>query len=100
VKAGDRLEVLTCGGGGWGDPLARDPAKVAADVAEALVSTHCARDDYGVILLDDGTVDAEATRNLRRERSVDSKHAHGLFDRGARYAALESAGEIQWTVPN
>src|SRR4051812_17467853 len=44
--------VRTGGGGGWGDPLERDPALVQADVAEELVSVKAARDQYGVVIGD------------------------------------------------
>jgi N-methylhydantoinase B len=53
------------GGGGYGDPLLRDPALVAADLAERKVTDAAARDLYGVVLTADGAVDAEATRALR-----------------------------------
>jgi len=52
------------GGGGFGDPLARDPARVLADVREGLVSVACAERDYGVVIRG-ADIDAEATR-LRR----------------------------------
>ncbi|MDB5572681.1 MAG: 5-oxoprolinase [Hyphomicrobiales bacterium] len=60
----DLFEVSWQGGGGWGDPLARDPALVAADVADDLVSEQAAREAYGVVLADGG-VDAEATQETR-----------------------------------
>ncbi len=57
--------VRTGGGGGWGDPLERDPAAVRADVVEELVSRASARADYGVVLGDDLTVDRAATERAR-----------------------------------
>ncbi len=33
IRAGDRVEVMTPGGGGYGDPAKRDPAAIARDVA-------------------------------------------------------------------
>ena len=60
VKAGDMLYFNTWGGGGWGDPLERDAELVAADVARGLVSRDGAR-RYGVVVADDGSVDAAAT---------------------------------------
>jgi len=57
--------VRTGGGGGWGDPLARNPEAVRCDVVEEFVSVTSARDDYGVVLGDDLSVDAEATKRLR-----------------------------------
>jgi N-methylhydantoinase B len=60
-----RLE--TPGGGGFGDPLRRDPALVARDVRLSYVSIESARRDYGVALRADGGVDDEATAGLRRK---------------------------------
>ena len=48
VPAGDRLVMEVPGGGGHGDPKRRDPALVAADVADGLMSPEQARRDYGV----------------------------------------------------
>ena len=53
------------GPGGWGDPLERDPAKVADDVAEGLVSAAAARKDYGVVLRGNMSPDESATKRLR-----------------------------------
>jgi N-methylhydantoinase B len=57
--------VRTGGGGGWGDPLERDPALVCADVAEEFVSRTAAREHYGVILKRGLEIDETATRKLR-----------------------------------
>ncbi|MCM4082697.1 hydantoinase B/oxoprolinase family protein [Paractinoplanes hotanensis] len=48
VAPGDRVTLLTAGGGGHGDPADRDPAAVRRDVAEGYVSAEAARDVYGV----------------------------------------------------
>ena len=64
----------TGGGGGYGDPLTRDPESVADDVREGWVSPARARSEYGVILTGDGinpsglAVDESATRSEREER--------------------------------
>jgi N-methylhydantoinase B len=65
VKAGDLLYFNTWGGGGWGDPYARDPQRVLDDVNRGLVSVEGAR-RYGVVIAD-GAVDAAATDTLRDE---------------------------------
>jgi N-methylhydantoinase B len=53
-------------GGGYGDPLERDPELVRSDVANAIVSKAAARDIYGVVFKDsDLQVDRDATRELR-----------------------------------
>jgi N-methylhydantoinase B len=62
---GDVFVMTFVGGGGYGDPLEREPAAVAADVAEDAVSPVAARAVYGVELSDDGAVDEEATAALR-----------------------------------
>jgi len=68
LRAGDRFVLRTSGGGGLGDPLARDGRLVAADVAEGRVSVTGARDDYGVVLDADGAVDDAATLRRRAGR--------------------------------
>ncbi|MCW3005572.1 MAG: hypothetical protein JWP17_198 [Solirubrobacterales bacterium] len=68
VVAGDVIRLAPAGGAGYGDPLNRDPAAVAHDVREEYVSRASARDDYGVVLTDDGAVDAAATDALRTQR--------------------------------
>ena len=65
VAAGDQLHFITWGGGGWGDPLTRDPALVAKEVGQGLVTVEGAR-RYGVVLAH-GAVDAAATEALRGE---------------------------------
>jgi N-methylhydantoinase B len=58
--------VLTSGGGGWGDPLDRDPVMVRWDVIEELVTVENARNDYGVVLVgSDHELDEQATKALR-----------------------------------
>ncbi|MGA8295742.1 MAG: hydantoinase B/oxoprolinase family protein [Acidimicrobiales bacterium] len=64
VPAESRAIVRTSGGGGWGDPLERDPQSVLHDVLEGLVSSEAAEKDYGVVFAG-GRVDAEATTRLR-----------------------------------
>jgi len=65
LQAGDRVRVKTSGGGGYGNPLKRDPAKVVRDVRLGYVSRQSARKDYGVALDDSGAVLADETARLR-----------------------------------
>ncbi|MEM8664906.1 MAG: hydantoinase B/oxoprolinase family protein, partial [Pseudomonadota bacterium] len=65
LKGRDALYVRWNGGGGYGDPLERDPARVAADVAAGLVSLEAARGIYGVVLASDGAADEAATGTER-----------------------------------
>lgn len=69
VGAGTLFHHRMAGGGGWGDPLERDPAAVAADVRAEKVSMEAAREAYGVVLSTDGDVDEAATRALRSRRA-------------------------------
>ena len=66
MRSGDVFRHELAGGGGWGDPLERDPAAVLRDVRNELVSPERARRDYGVVV-DTATwsVDEAATRALR-----------------------------------
>jgi N-methylhydantoinase B len=64
VEEGDQLHFITWGGGGWGDPLERDPALVAKEISQGLVTADGAR-DYGVVASSKGEVDAAATEALR-----------------------------------
>ncbi len=65
LKRGDCLSWELGGGGGWGDPMTREPERVRLDVLRGYVSPEAARRDYGVALLADGSVDEAETRRLR-----------------------------------
>ena len=98
VQAGEVIRIRTTGGGGWGDPLARDPEMVVRDVVWRKVSPEAALADYGVVLtgsLDDDTLghDAAATDRTRSEaRSARPEQA--FFDRGPGYAQLSGGAEV------
>jgi N-methylhydantoinase B len=65
IDAGQHVRLETPGGGGFGDPLTRDPVRVARDVDLGYVTPAAARKDYGVVIGEDGAVDAAATAVLR-----------------------------------
>jgi N-methylhydantoinase B/oxoprolinase/acetone carboxylase alpha subunit len=78
THVGDVLAVTQGGGGGYGSPLDRDPALVAADVLDGYVSGAHARDDYGVILDPaTGAVDRAATERERAARAASGNGAAG-----------------------
>jgi N-methylhydantoinase B len=96
------------GGGGYGDPLSRDPEAVARDVREQRVTADAARSVYGVVLAAgpvaspegptqgpaEATVDTGATTAERdRHRSVRQARSHLLGDRRGR-ADLNSARRL------
>lgn len=62
---GDVVSFQLAGGGGYGPPSERDPEHVRRDVRLGYVSRPAAREHYGVVLGDDGTVDEDATRAAR-----------------------------------
>jgi N-methylhydantoinase B len=89
LKRGDLLRLMTCGGGGWGDPCSRDPILVRQDVARGFVSRQGALEDYGVALAPDTLeIDKAATEALRQDRTA----IRPLFDRGPTFAE----GEAEW----
>ena len=65
IAADDVVVLESAGGGGFGDPLVRDPARVRDDVAAGVVSPERAREGYGVVLMPTGEVDAAATATQR-----------------------------------
>ncbi|TDG11381.1 hydantoinase B/oxoprolinase family protein [Seongchinamella unica] len=88
VRAGDILYFNTWGGGGWGDPYERDPELVRQDVERRLVSHEGAR-RYGVVMGDDGTIDASATDALRAELRAERGDIE-LFNRGGTIEELKA----------
>lgn len=65
IRAGQRLRLETPGGGGWGDPKARDPRAVARDVRLGFIGTEAAARDYAAVVSLEGLVDERATTALR-----------------------------------
>ena len=66
VEAGDRFLAVGPSGGGYGDPLERDPADVLSDVLDELIKSDWAEDVYGVVIRD-GSVDQAATQARRTD---------------------------------
>lgn len=68
LKKGDIVSIRSGGGGGWGDPLERDPNLVLHDYMNGLITPEIAREKYGVVIdVSKLTVDYEATKKLRKE---------------------------------
>ena len=68
VKAGDRLVSEGPCGGGYGDPLQRDPTSVRDDVLDGYLTAASALTDYGVVTKD-GEVNVTATIAERARRA-------------------------------
>jgi N-methylhydantoinase B len=91
LPTGTLVRIDTTGGGGWGDPLEREPQLVALDVTQGKVSLKSGFDDYGVALrpVPDGSysVDLTATEALRDELRA-TRAVVPFFDRGPGYRQL------------
>jgi N-methylhydantoinase B len=66
LAPGDRVEVKTPGGGGYGDPFTRDPALVERDVRRGYYTRDVAATLFRVAFAADGAIDAVATTQLRQ----------------------------------
>ena len=103
VRAGEVVRIRTTGGGGWGDPLRRDPELVVRDVRWHKVSVAGALEDYGVVVT--GSVDDddlgwdEAATAQRRTAMAAGRGQEPFFDRGPGYARLSGgarAADVDW----
>jgi N-methylhydantoinase B len=66
LNTGDVVVMDAAGGGGYGNPLEREPERVQKDVLNGYVTPERAREDYGVVIDPASmSVDEEATRKLR-----------------------------------
>ena len=94
LEPGERLRIGTQGGGGLGDPLDRDPEAVREDLRNGIVSPETTAGAYGVVLDQDGGVDASATTArraaLRAERGWREPPAFS-------FGAAREAYERRWT---
>jgi N-methylhydantoinase B len=116
VAAGEVIRIETTGGGGWGDPLAREPSRVALDVRQGKVSPEAATRDYGVVFeggegeggaggsatgpgpgatppdgaagADGGLAVDEAATAALRARLAAERGEPAMFDRGPGYPRL------------
>jgi N-methylhydantoinase B len=88
IEAGEQIQYQWSGGGGWGDPLDREPDKVRDDVLDEYISVEAAKRDYGVVFK--GKVDDYSLE-------VDLAKTKELRDR-MRYAGVTSDGQpTLWT---
>jgi N-methylhydantoinase B len=74
MKKGDLFRHEVAGGGGWGDPLERDPALVLRDVLNGFVSERAAREDYGVVLTGKPLIVDDAATAALRQRMRAQRH--------------------------
>lgn len=88
LQPGDILEIRSAGGGGRGNPVEREPWRVARDVERGYVSAEAAERDYGVVICK-GVVDETATR----ARRAAMPEPEGYFDYGPERIEYET----KWT---
>ena len=102
------LRYQTAGGGGWGDPLERDPEMVRRDVRDEYVSLEAAASEYGVVIEGDPIADPEGVcisrertetlrDQLRYERDQRSRRTEREADAGA---CLPGAATVPGNAPN
>lgn len=94
LSPGDIIRLEGNGGGGYGDPMRRDPALVENDVRRNCVSLQAARDIYGVVVTD-GKVDVQETAKLRGTKQLSV--ANDLYDGSYGFNANRLAHETLWT---
>ncbi len=97
VYTGDVLFFNTWGGGGWGDPMERDPELVRTDVNRGLVTREGAA-RYGVVIGDSGAVDEAATTKLR-STLIKDRGDMGLFNFGGTIEELLARAQEETHLP-
>ena len=93
---GDVVNMVVQNGGGYGDPIRREPARVREDVLNGAVTEQTARGIYGVVLDKSGTVDSDATASardgIRRKRLSDAK----LPGKASSKTAASGTATLRW----
>jgi N-methylhydantoinase B len=90
LSSGHIVHARLGGGGGWGDPLKRDPATVLEDVLDEYVSVKGARRDYGVVVTErEMRVDEEATKTLREQMAAERELKRKQETRSVSYLSPE-----------
>jgi N-methylhydantoinase B len=93
VLKGQIVQVVTTGGGGWGDPLERELELITRDVVEGRVSLASAGTDYGVVFASGSSIerpeiDPAATAQRRGELRQARSGAPPMIDRGDGYEKM------------
>jgi N-methylhydantoinase B len=91
IVAGDMFTRPSAGGGGYGDPLDRDPDDVCEDIADGYVSIGRALKDYGVVIRE---IDADLSEyEVDREATAAARTAQAAARRGWLEEDAESVAE-------
>jgi N-methylhydantoinase B len=97
VKKGDILFFNTWGGGGWGDPLQREPQLVLDDINRSLVSVEGAA-RYGVVITADLKIDVSGTATLR-SKIANERGDVSLFDFGGSIEEIKARSMQETKLP-
>ena len=73
LEPGEGFHHFSGGGGGYGDPLEREPERVVDDVLDGYISVEAAERDYGIIVAADGSWTPDARRGGQRSLDVDGE---------------------------
>jgi N-methylhydantoinase B len=95
LPPGDCIITEYCGGGGYGDPLLREPDLVAEDTRERRITVAAAERHWGVVLTPEATVDPQRTKE-RRDGLRDERRARwtiaGEFGQAGNELLIAGAG--------
>ena len=91
----DVFQVQTQSGGGYGDPLQRDPQRVLADVENGVVTVQGARAMYGVVVGDDAAT-STLREEMRAQRRARAKPVGSLEGTGLEHVAAQHKSEPAW----
>ena len=90
-EPGTSFIFAATGGGGWGDPLEREPERVLEDVLDEYVTIEGAEKDYGVVINREGMeIDHEATRELRKRLGTSEEYRRYLQGVRRDYVKVEA----------
>jgi N-methylhydantoinase B len=95
ILSGDVWYHSWQGGGGYGDPLLREPECVASDLARGAISRHAAEEIYGAIAAGDGSVDAAATEHKRTEIRATRRASMKPVDAGGTSVSYNGRGRSE-----
>jgi N-methylhydantoinase B len=99
IAYGDVFYRRWAGGGGYGDPIERDPQLVAEDVKNGMVSRKTAVSIYGVVLDEKGLVDSRSTLEKRKQIANERLSANNKETRFQKVTDLIEGTEIsEWLV--
>lgn len=79
MRKGDEFVHIQAGGGGYGNPLEREPERVLEDVRNDLITNDYARDVYGVVVINE-RIDQQATEQKRAALRASGNHVSAYTD--------------------